>query len=812
MTVADKYDLQLTDALGESHGLIADWSKGGAGLKVDSTNDLKSSKVSTKGDYGVRDANDWYRIVQTDWSEGSGQTTWDREVDSESAYSESTSIDVGTKGKLKLGPASTYTADLDTSAASCAGLVDGSGNPIVWRADLAAPYILYSKDGVTWSVPAATTSDLLAPPSSICTDGAFVYATAQGATPGVFKVNISDVNVFSAETGITHLAFASGQLYGTKGSSSVAASVGAFSGAGAFTALTPEVTSAINAAGSTFGLVADGNYVYWGITNGMVTKVYKVMFVGAGKDIVQEVTALPSGFVGQSMYSYLGTVYVGGHFDGETATEGIGAIYSIINDSPALLTDVGDNRTEAWGVISIASYERNLYFLTANRHVYRWDLRVGGYSHVMDVAAGESLSIPPSWSGTWDMVAEPTPATVTNTSTTITYPSGSLQAVQNAAGDTFLISRDQSFVDATGSTVEVDLPANAISNSPATGISSFFEFGIEGSVKGASIRMWRNYSDPGGYFGEIYTGATVLTSFSLTALAATTIRLTLKDTTLAFSVDGTVAYTGVASGAKSGNPKVWLQVTKGAGTAVCTTLVKELRWSTAGIFDPSQMSTLAGSSLVCARDKVWALCQSPTFGGCEITSTTQYVLTGSLTSSKSSGNMPTIGKFFQSIDVQFEQYPTNTTATMVYQIDAGIIIPATGTMGTGGLMNFPIGVRGRNIAYTITLTTAVPLQTPIVTEIAVLFNPMPKTPKTYTYFIRCWDRVETRVTGQEWDEDAVTVADWLEDLVNTVVTVERPGRVAFKATMEGLEYLEAPPSMKSAGREGLYSVTLRGLT
>lgn len=812
MTCPDRYDLKVTDAEGESHGLIVDWSKGGSGLKVDSSQNLQSTKVSTKGDYGIRDANDWYRIIQTDWSEGCGQTSWDRETDSESAYEASNSMDVGTRGKIKLGPATTYTQDLDTSTASCAGLVDGSGNPIVWRADLSAPYILYSKDGITWSPPAATTVDPTGPPSSICTDGEVVYFNATGGTEAVHVATIADITTFSAEDGVTHLAVTSGRLYGAKGSTTADAVLGSFAIGGAWSSLSPEVASAINAAGTTFGLVANGNYVYWGITNGMVTKVYKALYVDGAKDVLQEVTTFPSGFVGRSMHAYLGTVYVGGHFDGETATTGLGAIYAIVNDSPALLTDVGTNRTEKWSVVSIASYERNLYFLTANRRMYRWDLVVGGYSHVMDVKAGESISVPSSWTGTWNMTAQPSTATVINASTTVTYPSGTLQAVQNSATDLLRISQDVGFNDTTGETVEVDLPSGDLANVPATGISSFLQFGIEGSVKGASVKMWRDYSKSGGsgYWGEIYTGATMLTSFWMSSAAAT-LKLTLKGTKTTFGVNGDIIYTGVASGAKSGNSKVWLELTKGAGTTVCTTRVVELRWATSGDFVPSQMITFAGSSVVCARDKVWALCQSATLGGCEITSTTEYLLTSSVTSSKSSGNMPTIDKFFHSIDVQFEQYPTGTKAIMSCRIDAQAVYFPAGTMGEGGLMSFPVSKKGRSISYTITLITTDPLQTPVVTEIAILFTPMPKTPKTYTYFIRCWDKVQDN-SGGDWDEKATVVADFLENIVNTAVTVERPGRPSFDGKVDGLEYLEAPPSRKANGREGLYSLSIRALT
>ena len=61
---------------------------------------------------------------------------------------------------------------------------------------------------------------------------------------------------------------------------------------------------------------------------------------------------------------------------------------------------------------------------------------------------------------------------------------------------------------------------------------------------------------------------------------------------------------------------------------------------------------------------------------------------------------------------------------------------------------------------------------------------------------------------EKWDENAQVVADWLEDLCSTVVTVERPGSSLYKARVDSVEYLEAPPSRKANGREGLWSLVL----
>ena len=216
MTVSDKYDLQLTDALGESHGLVCDWSKGGAGLKVDSTNDLKSTKVATKGDYGVRDAVDYFRIVQSDWSEGCGQTTYDREVDSENMFLSSTNIDTSKVGSFTLGPATVDYLDAKFLFTACAALKSAGVEPLVFATYSDPPYVVYSTRNETWAGIAGTTPT--APVTSLCSDGQYVYAAC---ADGLFRGTTTGWAKMSATANITHVAVASGTLYGTAGSTSV---------------------------------------------------------------------------------------------------------------------------------------------------------------------------------------------------------------------------------------------------------------------------------------------------------------------------------------------------------------------------------------------------------------------------------------------------------------------------------------------------------------------------------------------------------------------------------------------------------------
>ena len=820
MGCPDIYDLQITDVAGESHGLVADWSKGGAGLKVEKSTDLRSSKVSTKGDYGVRDADDFFRIVQSDWSEGSGQTTYDREADSENAFWTSRNIDTNKVGSFTIGPPALANADANTLPPIIAALKDGSGNPYVFRASNAAPGVLYSlTNSGTWSSVTGTTP--AGGVTSLATDGQYVYATSSGGA--VYYGATTGWLQLGTNTLVTNLAFTSGTLYGTKGAATTAAQIGYFVGTppvGAFTALSPDVTRNINAAGVTFGLVASGNVVYWGVTNGMVTKLYKAMYGGgAVNDLLQEVAIFPHGFVGASLYAYLGTVYVGGHFDASTPTKGIGVIYAVVGDSPALLTDVGSDKAADNRVLAINAYERNLYFVS-NSAVWRWDLVHGGYSHWTGPISSSVVALGgPTWTKTWTMAAVPAaPATVVNTSTTVTYD-GVLTTVQDDDLDNYQITEAVSFVNATGETVEVDMPANGLAHSGQwVGESGGFEFGIIDNVKDVRVKLW--IGDNMLMYGEMRSGQDkVIATFGhINPYVAHTFRLTLKVTAAVFSCDNYVHATAVASVAASGAARAWTRMV-GGPRGTTTVKVSEARWWIGGIYDPNAFTPFAsGVGLACARDAVWAAGSGygvvKSTPGSYPTTVTTGDPTPNLVSSTSTGGMPTVDKYFKAIHVQLDKPLAETTIKVSGTIDGS---GYTGILDSGFdedtdlLMKFAVDRVGRSISYTITLATTDSLLAPEVSEVAVLFTPIPKTPKTYTYFIRCWDSVESRVSGQLWDEDAETVADWLEELVNTVVTVERPGRTSFKGTVDGLEYLEAPPSIRAAGREGLYSMTVRSL-
>jgi hypothetical protein len=849
--MTDRYDLVITDSSGESHGLLADWGRGGAGLRISkATESLRSTAVSTKGDFGVRDVTDHFRIVQTDWSQGSGQKTYDRDADSEAAFWESKNIDVGTIGELKLGPKVTETT-LDGTGSGHTGLTGTSTGalptiaapviahgsstwPLIWGAFSSTETeerIRFSADGVTWERLGNTSS--LGPdgtPTSFASDGESLYAAANGHVWLVGTMQATRFGTapsYDSAIDITHLAFASGTLYGTKGSVTVDAQLGVFTSLGGWSALTPEVTTAINAAGTTFGLVASGNYVYWGITNSMVTKVYKAKFGGgAGADELSAVATFPTGFVGVSMYAYLGTVYIGGHFDGTEPNTGIGSIYAIVGDTPARLTDVGDDRARDNRVLAISAYERNLYFV-ADSQLWRWDLVNGGYSHFAGPLNSTTLTPYSSvlWDGTYDMTTNPGTGTATGDGF-VTYDyNGTANFYVGVKDDAYDVYVDDTDINtnALGNTVEMDIPREAVwsaegyrTSGDVTLTMVYFYFGISDKTQTVRVNIAKD-KNSSLYWGSLKSGSTLLSTFLISdASVAHSIRLTLKGTSAKVYADGALVASGTATAA-SANERILFGAknasTKSDHESSC--YIDRIRWAT-GIYDPTDIGTpVTGVGLACFRDKVVATC---TGVKSTVSDPTKYALLQTdgtppyLLSSRSSGNMPTVEKYFSAVHLTLGSPVERESVTVSVSIDGVWGNPiAASTDSTANLLVFPIDrsvATGKVIQWQVNVTSSDELLTPIITEASVVFDPIPKIPKEWTYFIRCWRDAEDN-TGHDWDEDAETVSAWLEEIAGTVVSVERAGRASYNGRIEQLDLVEAPPSGKANGREGLFQIAVK---
>lgn len=850
MSAPERYDLRITNADGESHGFVADWARGGTGGTIEKAANLDSTRLASKGEYGIKDVNDYMRIVQTDWSHGCAQETYDREEDSESAFRDSWSVDTSKTGSFRIGPA-VYTKENNKFFGPIiAHGGDESSGPWVWASmtddDTATNRVFYSADGATWH--AIETAGPLASPTSFASDGAHLFMAAGGKAYALSTAAAGVASVSASDSDITHVASAAGVLYGAKGSGSVAAQVGAYSAitGATWTAITPLASEAIGAYGSTFGLVTLGTYVYWGVTNGMYTKVYKVRR-GDGDaipDVLEDVATFPSGFVGSCMYSYIDTVYVGGAFG--TSGNGLGAIYAVVNDTPALLTNVGTTPTDDNRVLAMTGWERNLYFV-ANGSIWRWDLVNGGYSHwagpLNSTAVMNYADI--DWTGGWPMTASPsttgseleagspttsgtTSAHIVDSKLVITLDKATAGAWRSYHADADSVGGDTSAIDdATGTTIEVDLPDDCIAGTRAKGgkLPVGFCIGIGGSSKAGFVKV---DDDAYGYCtltlmsGNRRSDGTAVASASIPN-GGGTLRVTLKElagvTYLTAYWNSTRLWSAPVTAPASPAKTCWIQAFKTTGgmEADATVTFGEVRWTDDGAYDSytANSTTVSGVGLAAMSGRIFAACS----GYACVSTMARYRTATSgettvpyLRSSRSAANMPTVDKYFHGLVVNLENIlPDAADLETSVTIDGvNFILERDTSLSTDTELFFPIGATGKNISVTFMPTTTNAVSTPVVTEAAVLCRAMPKTTKLYSYYLRLWDNVEGP-NGQAWNENPSVCANFLEESANTTVTVEHP-HGEYTGTIESMEFVEAPPSGQSRHRQGLYRINVRRLS
>lgn len=835
MTCADRYDLKITDAYGESHGLICDWSKSGAGLTIEKSATLESTRLASKGEYGVKDVNDYVRIIQTDWSTGCGQETYDREADSESAFLSSWGIDTSRVGSIRLGPHVSEHALTSMTGPIIHGGGSESWGPILWAAcsdsSVAQNRLRYSVDGATW-LSITDASDPAGTPTSLAHDGQHLFIAAGGKAYAVTTAAGGATAVSAADSDITHVAVAAGVLYGAKGSDSVAAQVGYYSAltSATWTAITPLAAEAIGAVGHTFGLVSLGSYVYWGVTGAMYTKVYKVRR-GTNDDpqtiadTMEEVAIFPAGFVGSCMCAYVDTVYIGGGFG--TSGGGHGAIYALIDDTPALLTNVGADATHDNRVLAMTGWERSLYFVSDSQ-IWRWDIVSGGYSHhagPLDSTAVMSYD-GIWWDGEWTCNVIPgfgsePDADVTTVGTATAVSNGTSLLIKmhspNASRTYTAVDAVAGIDDSVGTTLEMDVPANCIYDNSAK-----LSVGIRGSSKKAHITLSYAFIPGLKLLCRLYSGTTLLSQAYTDPYSAHTFRLTLKNGRAEVYIDGGKCMSNPATAANT-TKAIWLQGASETFFSSTETkvIVSDVRWSSEGAYDStaSTMTPVTGVGLAAMNGNIYAACSGV---GCTKAWGGYFTTAGSgssveqapfMMSSRSAANMPTVDKFFYGLVVNLQNViPTGCDVKAAFVIDgyeSGAVSYDTEWSSDTELF-FPIEAVGKNISWALFPTSTDTSLTPVISEVAVLCKPVPKTTRVYSYFVRCWERVEDRIGG-EWDENPDIVRTWLEETANTVVEVERPDGSSYVGTIEELEMLEAAPSQKANGREGLLKVMIRRL-
>lgn len=409
------YDVTFSDGTNE-YGFVA--------LATESAQSVVASRPSLSSTtppienilYTVRDLDDDWMLAIPSLQNGSGQASYDALNSDFNKFYESCNLDISRRGALKLGPYflwDTTQSDIGNIAIEGLGYLWAAFKP----AAAGAQEQLWFYDGTTWK--ATTWEGAGADPTgyvtALCCDGYYIYAAIDSADIyyGLVSGGACDMDPLVNDSScdeVVAMCYHGGTIYVAQDFAAGTSEVGYLDDVAApgrtFKELymekanpadpaTPIVTHGVTSLGGTIGLVAAENYVYWGVTGGARTKVYRIQHNTV--DVFEEAAELPAGFVSTCMTSYLGTVYVGGYWRYGT-TAGKGAIYAIAGGSSTLLTSVGESPTSTGTgdydhrIMGMCPYERFLYF-TTKTDVWRWDLVNGGYSHYADLPAMDKVTL-----------------------------------------------------------------------------------------------------------------------------------------------------------------------------------------------------------------------------------------------------------------------------------------------------------------------------------------------------------------------------------------------------------------------------------
>lgn len=849
-----KYDLVVTDEDDVATGLVVDWKQGGYSWQIDrpSLPTNNSAATADSGEsYDVRDANDYYRIIFTDWVKGAGQESRDETGADASLFWTSKNIDVSKRGYMKLGPAyTTYTttptlidgpvyAALKTDG-TVAGIADGV--PAVFAAFAPAATdprasIRYTADGVTWQAVTFAGTDPTGSVTCFADDGEYCYAAFSG-NDGVWRGKATDDDDWenwgsgSTADDIVAMCYCDGIIYAAKGSESEDAQLGSFDMAtGIWTKLS---THYVSHSAATVGLVAVQQNVYWTITNGIRTTVYKCS-AHVDPVVFQEYAEFPTGFIGLCSEGYGGIVYVGGYYDGpdDTTTSGVGALYACTDSGPALVADIGVG-TEDWRIYALTAYEKQLYFLCGGS-VWRWDLVNGGYSHWFDVATtGTTEEI------TWDVVEEDMSTEPGLPDWTVTVEGSPIHTVADG------ILTLQKGVPTTGTSVTYEYAHEGLdAQAGMTMELAFPAYGIHGAYfylfLDNDIQQWYvlvRSAHPSYTYGtgddiNIYFTNPSDNSFIKAGTWRNTDRAKLRLTLKAYGNDDAIGsiylndqllretanlfYAGASPRVGFAAQPTWFT---NVSTAHYRYLIDSFRYTNSDALPPTGGVT-GDSWMTAARDAVWVGTKDIEIRKQVMTldenSGSIYAASGSLKSSRSTARMSTIPKYFSSAEVSLVK-PLEGEETVAVQavIDGEALAPSRqGSEEAGNLLKFDIDRSGKEIALITELacpagdSAPAGVSTPIVTHAAVKFTPMTTSNVLHTFTCNLRDHVQSGISGHKWDQDPDTVINSIVGWGNKVLTVEYAG-LMFKGKLEALEATGYPQSRhQTADNQGTVRLVFR---
>jgi hypothetical protein len=754
------------------------------------------------GYYSVRDQ-DQPAIVYSDWTNGGGQKTYETEDSLSSRFHSSSYIDTQAKGELRLGKAVTLTEDEDVE-----GVIYGALDTVFCSFTPAEGEVANSVrywDGTDWVALDITGEDPEAGVNCFATDGNFLYAAFNS---GIYRISDANGNgnfdgeslaSWSAEANVKAMVFSGGYMYAAKEST-----VGYLDSTPAFNQISP--TDALGPTLTTYGLATANNWVYWGTTKGGVTKLYRVQYDGTN-EWFEDVCSFPTGFVGAHMVGYLGNIYIGGYYQCTTEDAGQGVIYAIIDNTPTLLTLIGDNPDYAADPSSIDNDNRvwsltpsgkDLYVLTT-RKVLRWDLDDGGWVQVCDVPAGSTSSL--AWATTGDLdytgAAEPDSGTWTASGTgTPTIVSGTLQ-IATAAGDyyryTAVPAGGDVLSNSTGTTMETVLTLWTTNG----GI-----FGFDDGTYQTKVRMRaQNVRGTLQYYvglGE-WTGSAWDYSSETRVYPPVTLRLTCRDEWAGLYVNGTLVQTRTSL-EDSDSTNVFFQGGwDEGGTTASQIRYDSLYISNDGAYAPGGEYDALTMGGIVVKDSVLYVGVN---GAGYVMSDSTYETTGWLRQSDSSSKSGSLGKRYHTLKICHDPLRESESISADWYVDGNFMAGGEGTTD-GTVTVFDVDESGHSFAPLITLNSD-GSSTPILRSIIVTFDF--EKPTTHTFILDCRKGAEKG----RWGYDPETAVNHLINVGRTGGQFETHFAGTFRGSIQRVKFIEAQRSTKGF-LEGIVQIAVREL-
>jgi hypothetical protein len=736
------HDLLITDRDGVSHGYVIATGRAEnpvVHVKTSPNVPLPTSSTSPTqagGIYDVRDSEHAKAIAHLDWTLGAGQRSLDTSDANASRFFASENMDISRPGELRL-----LRSVSDTAAVNVIGPVF-TALGYTWMGESNGVLKYTADNGANWTTCTGITST--GSISGYATDGTKVFiCIPSGAANSIYVNSAAAPGTFAkfgtdgTTSAIRHLAYSGGMLF-----AATAAKVAMVdSTTGIVSTSSSQMTpSFINSTMSSVALVNAGNAVFWVVSQGSRSFVYRITVDANAKTMyTEQYMEMPTGFIATCAIGYLSVVYVGGYYESATSGVGKGVVYIAADSHAAPLFEIGEypentlNPTSAENdnrIWALTSGSKDLFVLT-NRAVYKWDIDDTGYSHQFDFPGTGASELVTSWNAgssySWDGTDDGGGApsyqfpsgytrTTSGTGTTTWSYAGGIATAAAATGTLTTIATGsptggEALSNTTGTTMQIVF-GSAMSGGSSTGYVGYIRDGARQMKFAANCGPYSTSFVLALY--EWDGSAWALTSSPApmwktgTKGVAHTVTVTLKGITATAQLDGGTALTTTKTKATTDAGEIKHEITTNAAGYATTVAIDSILLNSVGasasgeivdaLFRPSIAYT-KGNLMAPYADASDAVSKSitsisveagattiVTAAGHGITGSTQVVnISGSNSTPSIDGNRVatylTADTFSLAVDVTI----AGNTGTLKYNPSTGYSKTGTGVAASGSL-------------------------------------------------------------------------------------------------------------------------------